>query len=191
VTVTPRQSTDQNEAVSKKLTGQTIRVVRYFVLSVSDDQSPWQWDFGPWHAPTMGVELVTDSGETFSLIWAQCEDWGFGVDLFQRPMADYLIPEAAESWVDVSDHLSWKSIIGRPVEVNIQWNDYGTGRPPCADAVGLTTSAGTAWVITARSERRESTLKFRLGSDDLMVIFDDKFFEALGLLDPHRGRIQG
>lgn len=188
VPVTPRQTTEQNEAIASMLGGQAIRTVRYFVLWSSNDQEPSQWDFGPWHQPTMGVELVTEKGESFSLIWSQSDEWGFGVDLFDRPMADHLIPEAANSWVDVSDHPAWRQIVGSPIEVHISWNDYGTERPPCAEAVRLATSSGAAWIITAGSERQQSMLVFQLGIDELMVIFDDKFVEALGLLDTERGR---
>jgi hypothetical protein len=164
VPITPRQTTEQNERTAAQLTGQLIESVRYFLLWVSDDQAPWQWDFGVWHQPTMGVELVTERGDTFSLIWSQCDEWGFGVDLFDVPMAVHLIDEAAESWVDVSDHLAWAKVVGHSVAVDFLWNDCGTGRPPCAEAVKLATDAGALWIITADYERQGIKLSFQLVS---------------------------
>ncbi len=143
-----------------------------------------------WHQPTMGVELVTARGETFSLIWNQCDEWGFGVDLYDDPMAAHLIDEAASSWVDVSDRSAWTNVVGHSLEVSFLWNDFGTGRPPCPVAVKISTDAGALWIITAAWERRGSKLSIQLGTDDLMVIFDEKFIEALGLFDDERGREQ-
>jgi hypothetical protein len=164
--------------------------VRYYLPWISDYQQPWEWDLGVWHQATMGVELVTDANETFSAIWSQYDEWGFGVDLYDVPISTYLIREAADSWVDASERAVWSSIVGRPIQVSFIWNDFGTTRPPCPEAVKIASDAAAAWIITAGWERRESRLSIQLGMDDLMVIFDEKFAEALGLFDAYRGREQ-
>lgn len=63
-----RQDTEGNERVAASLSGQLIVAVRYFLLSVEDGQEPYEWDFGAWHEPTMGVELVTGDGGRFSAV---------------------------------------------------------------------------------------------------------------------------
>ena len=186
----PRQTTAENERVASRLSGQCIVLVRYYLLWITEYQQPWEWDFGVWHQPTMGVELVTDANETFSAAWSQYDEWGFGVDLYHVPISMYLLPEAADSWVDASEHPAWSPIVGRPIQVSFIWNDFGTGRPPCPEAVKIASDTAAAWIIAAGWERRESRLSIQLGMDDLMVIFDEKFTETLGLFDVNRGREQ-
>jgi hypothetical protein len=188
VPITPRQTTAENERVAALLSGQRLAIVRYFLLRIAGDQEPWEWDFGVWHQPTMGVEVVTDQGATFSALWSQYAEWGFGVDLFDAPMRIHLIEEAVDSWVDVSEHPSWASLLGAPVEVSFAWNDFGTGRPPAPEAIKIASTSAAAWIIAAGWERQESKLSIQLGMDDLMVIFNERFIGALGLFDPNRGR---
>ena len=182
-----RQTTADNERIAARLSGQVIALVRYYLLR-SDGLQPHQWDLGVWHQPTMGVELVTDADEMFSATWSQYDEWGFGVDLYDMPMSLHLLPGAADNAVDASEQGGWPLIVGRPIQVSVMWNDFGTGRPPCPEAVKIVSDAAAAWIITADWERRESRLSVQLGMDDLMVIFDEKFAEALGLFDANQGR---
>ena len=186
--VLPKERPDgENERVAAALSGQLIRAVRYFLLSVDDGPELQAWDFGVWHQPTMGVELIMRSRDVFSAIWNQYEEWGFGVDLYAGPMAEHLVADAADHWVDVSGQAPWSSMTG-PVEVGVIWNDYGTGRPPCPEAVTVASGETVAWIVAAGWERQESGFAIQLGRDDLMVIRDRRFIEALGLFDPVRGR---
>jgi hypothetical protein len=182
-----RQKTGENERVAALLSGQRITTVRYFLLSFDDGQ-PEEWDFGVWHQPTMGVELVTENGDTFSAIWNQYEEWGFGVDLFAEPVATHMVEGAADSWVVVSGHALWSRMTGFPVEVGFVWNDFGTGRPPCPEAVKIAAGGAVAWIIAAGWERQESRFEIHLGLDDLMVVGNERFVEVLGLFDAVRGR---
>lgn len=182
-----RLDTGENERVAAVLSGQRIGIVRYFLLPVDDGPELEEWNFGVWHQPTMGVELVTQTGSVFSAIWSQYETWGFGVDLYAEPMASHLVEDAAGLWVEVSAQAPWSSMIG-PIEVGFVWNDYGTGRPPCPEAVKVASGDAVAWIVAAGWERQGSRFKVQLGLDDLTVVRDERFIEALGLFDPVRGR---
>jgi hypothetical protein len=184
----PRQTSAENKRVAALLSEQRLAIVRYFLLWITGDQEPWEWDFGVWHQPTMGVELATDDGSTFSALWSQYGEWGFGVDLFDAPMTTHLIEEAVDSWVDVSEHPSWASLLGTPVEVSFAWNDFGAGRPPMPEAIKIASTSAAAWIIAAGWERQKSRTSIQLGTDDLMVTFNETFVRTLGLFDPNRGR---
>jgi hypothetical protein len=121
-------------------------------------------------------------------MWSQYEEWGFGVDLFDAPATDRLAADGAWCQADVASHPAWIPLLGQAVTASFLWNDFGTDRPPCPEAVKLASSAGSLWIIAAGWERRESQLSIQLGLDDLMVTFNDKFVGALGLYDPDRGR---
>jgi len=184
------RATHDNERVASRLSEQRLARVRYFLLRLNEDGGLWDWDFGVWHSPTMGVELATEQGETFSAIWSEYYDWGFGVDLFNDPMSAHVIPEAADNRVDVSTHKAWASFLDAPINVDFLWNDYGTGRRPCPDAVKVSTGPDTAaWIITADWERHGGKTSIQLGADALMVVFDDKFVDTLGLFDQQHGRV--
>jgi hypothetical protein len=179
-------STAENERVAAQLTGQRIAAVWYFLQSDEDDLE--SWDFGAWHQPTMGVQVATEEGGSFSAMWSQYQEWGFGVDLFAAPAAARLAGGGLWRQADVTGHPAWSPLLGRPVTASFLWNDFGTGRPPCPEAVKLASDAGSLWIITADWERREGKLSIQLGLDDLMVIFNDNLVRALGLYDHDRGR---
>jgi hypothetical protein len=171
------------------LSGQAIGCVRYFLLAVHDEDdtpAPGDWDCGAWHSPAMGVELVPESGQAFSVIWGQYE-WGFGVDLLAGPMSEHLIGGARVP-VDVSGHRLWMMILGRPVTARFLWNDFGTGLAACPEALALGADRATAWIISAGWERRQGRTCIQLGLDELLVVFDEEFARVLGLFDEDRGR---
>jgi hypothetical protein len=176
-----------NEHGAAGLRGQVIAEVRYFPLTDPGTGLPADWDFGVWHQPTMGVELVTETGQVFSARWAEYDEWGCGVDLFAGSVGEHLIPEARIP-VDVSAYRSWAALLGTPVSADFLWNDYGTGRAPCPEAIMLTAGTAAAWIIAAGWERQESRTCIQLGTDDLLIIFDGKLARALGLYDTQRGR---
>lgn len=184
MTPTQRQTFAENMRAAARLSGQQIAGIRYFLLILDHAGDSRSWDFGGWHAPTMGVELQTGDGETFSAMWSQYEEWGFGVDLFPGPVTVHLIEEAVHTWVDVTQHPLWSPFVATPIEVDFRWNDFGTGQPPYPEAVTITTGSDTAWIIAAEADHHATTPSFQLGMDDLLVAFDEEFVRATGLDDP-------
>jgi hypothetical protein len=187
VTPTQRQTTAENMRAAARLSGQQIASIRYFLLSVDDAEDSRRWDFGLWHAPTMGVEVHTGDGQTYSAIWSQYEAWGYGVDLFPVPMSAHLIEAAADTWAEATQHPLWSPLVGAPIEVGFRWNDFGTGLPPCPEAVTITTRSAAVWIIAGEAERQAGTPSFRLGVADLLVVFDEELVRATGLYDPPTG----
>jgi hypothetical protein len=180
---TPR-SAAANEHAAGLLSGQELAGVRYFLLALPDDSGMLaDWDSGIWHEPTMGVELVTLSGDDFSVVWGQYE-WGFGVDLFAGPMSAHLTEDAAGHWVDVSAHRLWSAMLGSPLTVRFLWDDYGTGLPPCPEVLTLSTSLATAWIIAGRWESYLGRQAIKVGLDGLLVTFDEKAVADLGFSSP-------
>jgi hypothetical protein len=185
------RSAAENEQAAAMLSGQVIGCVRYFPLPVydgDDTPTPGDWDFGVWHEPAMGVELVTGSGQVFSATWGQYE-WGFGVDLLAGPMSEHLIADQQIA-VDVSSSQSWTAILGKTVTARFLWDDYGNDLAPCPEALVLDTDRHAAWIIAAGWERQQGRTCIQLGLDDLLVVFDEKFARALGLLDENRGNAE-
>lgn len=185
--VRQQRSAAENRHTAASLSGQVITGVRYFPLTIPGTELPAGWDFGVWHQPTMGVELVTGTGQVFSARWDDYDEWGCGVDLFAGSVSEHLIPEARVP-VDVSAHRSWAALLGTPISAGFLWNDFGTGRAPCPEAIVLTAGTGAAWIIAAGWEREESRTCIQLGTDDLLIIFDGDLARALGLYDTQRGR---
>ena len=182
------QSTAENDRVAARLTGQRIVAVWYFLLAAGDEPKPSEWDFGAWHQPTMGIQVATEQGGAFSAMWSHYQEWGFGVDLFDAPAAERLAAGGPWCQAEVTGHPAWSPLLGRPVTVSFLWNDFGTGKPPCPEAVKLASDSGSLWIMTAGWERHEGKLSIQLGLDDLLVIFSDKLIRALGLHDRDRGR---
>lgn len=104
-------------------------------------------------------------------------------------MSEHLI-EAARVPVDVSGHRAWAAFLGVRVTAGFLWNDYGSGRAPCPEAVVLSAGGATVWIIAAGWDRRESRTCVQLGLDDLLVVFDGKLVRVLGMYDQERGRCE-
>jgi hypothetical protein len=181
------QTLEANEAVASALATRELTGVSYFPMALASENEPVEWDFGVWHQPTMGVELTTAEGSVYSLIWNQYGDWGFGVDLYDLPAAKHLIDGADAPVVEVSDHPAWAPMLGRPIAVSLCWNDYGTGLPPCPEAIQFATEQTSLWTLAADWSRTQGRTSIQLGMDDLMVVFDKRFVEAIGLYDRERG----
>jgi hypothetical protein len=56
-------------------------VVYYLLTGGDDGLEVEEWDFGPWHQPTMGVELLTDDGTRSSAVWGDSFDH-YGLEVF-------------------------------------------------------------------------------------------------------------
>jgi hypothetical protein len=184
-----QRSAAANEHAAASLSGRVIKQVRYFPLADTGTRTPMEWDFGVWHQPTMGLEVVTGTGQVFSARWNEYDEWGFGVDLFAGPVSEHL-PEEAQVPVEVSGHRAWAAFLGVRVAAGFLWNDFGSGRAPCPEAVVLSAGGATAWIIAAGWDRREGRTCVQLGLDDLLVVFDGKLVRALGMYGQERGRYE-
>ncbi|MBO4272325.1 hypothetical protein [Microbispora triticiradicis] len=104
------------ESTVARLRGRRIQRVIYYPLMGGEDACEVEdWDFGPWHQPTMGVELFTDDGARFSAVWGSSFEH-YGLELFLVPMIAHLVgigEPGGSAQVDVTDHLRWSSLIGR------------------------------------------------------------------------------
>ncbi|MEU8197627.1 hypothetical protein AB0C10_27965 [Microbispora amethystogenes] len=79
------------ESTVALLRGRRIqRVIYYLLMGGEDGCEVEDWDFGPWHQPTMGVELFTDDGARFSAVWGSSFEH-YGLELFRLPMTAHLV----------------------------------------------------------------------------------------------------
>lgn len=188
VSTAPLLTSDSYERLVASLRGRTIVAVDYFVLMVGDDGTdPDEWDYGAWHEPTMGVELIMDDGGTYSAVWGSTFDY-YGLELHAAPMRDFLsrIDEPGGSArVAVADHPLWTGVVSAPIEsCRIQWCGEEHGAPtPVPEAIRLRTATGQVWIAAGRSATSEpdGPGPFYLCTDDVLVIFDTDVAECAGL----------
>ncbi|BCJ38858.1 hypothetical protein Athai_63610 [Actinocatenispora thailandica] len=115
------------------LRGKRIAGITYYVLMGGDDgREPEQWDFGTWHAATMGVELVADSGERFCAVWGDSFDH-YGLELFTGPMTDHVVmlgEPGGVAAISVSRHPQWAGLVGTELTgVDVAWSDDPVSTP--------------------------------------------------------------
>ncbi|WP_327149293.1 hypothetical protein [Nocardia sp. NBC_01329] len=171
------------EAVVADLRGQRLADVVYYPLTTGDDgRCPGEWDFGDWHEPTMGVELLTGSGHRYSAIWNNTFT-EYGLEIFPKPMTDFLLVGPGGSVaVPVSDHPRWAGLIGENiVAAEICWDHDPSGavRVPSAIRLGLRETA--VWIAAGRSSDPGSEAGFYLGTDDIMVVFSQEMASQTGI----------
>ncbi len=177
---------DSYERLVAGLRGRTVVSVDYFVLMSGDEGTePDEWDYGAWHEPTMGVELITDDGDTHSAVWGSTFDH-YGLELYPAPMRDflsYIDKPGGSARVTVAEHPRWAGIVTAPIEsCRIQWCGHGHGaRVPVPEAIHLRTATGQVWIAAGRSAAYEPDGSFHLGTDDVLVIFDVGVAERTGL----------
>lgn len=184
----PLLTSDSYDRLVASLRGRTIEAVDYFVLMVGDEgTAPDDWDYGAWHEPTMGVEMIMDDGGTYSAVWGSTFDY-YGVELHSASMRDFLshIGEPGGSArVAVANHPLWAGVASAPIEsCRVQWcsEDHGA-RTPVPEAIHLRTAAGQVWIAAGRSATYEpdGPAPFYLCTDDVLVIFDTAVAERAGL----------
>lgn len=146
-----------------------------------------EWDFGTWHQPTMGVELFTDDGASFSAVWGSSFDH-YGLEVFPEPMTAHLrmIGEPGGSAaVDVTDHPRWSSLVGRKLTcVDIAWREELEGlRTPAA--IRLCSRERPVWIAAGRPAAWPPAEDYYLGTDDVMVVFTAEFAAKVGLPSVH------
>ncbi|WP_028803757.1 hypothetical protein [Streptomyces sp. 142MFCol3.1] len=184
--IAPLLTSDSYGRLVAGLRGRTIVAVDYFVLMVGDEGTdPDEWDYGAWHEPTMGVELTTDDGGTYSAVWGSTFDY-YGVELYSAPMGDFLsrigLPGGAAR-VAVAEHPLWAGVVSAPIEsCHIQWRGEEHGAP-VPEAIHVRTATGKVWIAAGRSAtyKPDGPGPFYLCTDDVLVIFDTKVAERAGL----------
>ncbi|MEY9886851.1 hypothetical protein ABIA31_000477 [Catenulispora sp. MAP5-51] len=187
VSAYPKLTIDDYERLVAGLPGRTIEAVDYYVLMVgADGMEPDDWDFGSWHEPTVGIELVTGGGGVFSAIWGNVFDC-YGLEVYSDPMSEHIRgvgEQGGTARVAVASHAAWAGIIGEPIETaRILWWQAGQGvrRDPLPLAVHLGTAEGQVWIGVGRSETRTPESPFYLGTDDVLVVFDAEAASRMGL----------
>ncbi|MGW3510827.1 hypothetical protein [Streptomyces sp. NPDC000994] len=184
----PPLTSDSYGRIVAGLRGRTIVAVHYFVLMVGNEVTdPDEWDYGAWHEPTMGVELIMDDGGTYSAVWGSTFDY-YGVELYSAPMRDFLSrvnKPGGSVRVAVTDHPLWAGVVSAPIEsCRIQWCGEERGAPtPMPEAIHLRTATGQVWIAAGRLATYEpdGPGPFYLGTDDVLVIFDTDVAERAGL----------
>ena len=168
----------------ESLRGACLVGVKYYPLSCGDDGTDIrEWDFGDWHQPTMGVELLTREGGRYFATWDQSFDY-WGLEIIQMPESDALGPAGQRSCpteVDVTGHLSWAGLLGVPLTtVDIVWSEGGYGRP-VPIAVRLSTATATVWLVAGAAAQWPPDGQFHLGTDDVMVVFSRDLATTIAL----------
>jgi hypothetical protein len=80
-------------------------------------------------------------------------------------MSTHLIEEAVDSWVDVSEHLSRASLLGKPVEVSFARNDVATGGEERMRLLRVTTLPPIVLISRSPSTRRFTLVRIGAGRD--------------------------
>ncbi len=170
------------EAVVAGLLGRRLAEVTYYPLAIGDDgQLTEKWDYGGWHEPTMGVELTLHSGHRYSAIWNNTFT-EFGLKIFPKPMTDFLlVADGGSTAVSVSDHPHWSRSTGETiVAADVCWEHDPSGaiRP---SALRLGFRETTVWIAAGCSAYGESPTSFRLGTNDVMVVFTKEMSSQIGI----------
>ncbi|MEU7884452.1 hypothetical protein AB0B54_03035 [Microbispora bryophytorum] len=173
------------ERTTALLRGRRIRRVVYYPLSGGEDRRDVEdWDFGPWHQPTMGVELFADDGACFSAVWGSSFDH-YGLELFPGPMADHLrrVGEPCGPVpVEVTGHPRWSSLVGRELTcVDIIWSEDRERDIRVPDAIRLCSRERAVWIAAGRPAEWPPEEAYYLGTDDVMVIFTAQFAAKVGI----------
>ncbi|GLW98259.1 hypothetical protein [Microtetraspora sp. NBRC 16547] len=173
------------ERTTALLRGRRIRKVVYYPLTDGEDgRDVEDWDFGPWHQPTMGVELFTDDGACFSAVWGSSFEH-YGLELFPEPMTAHLrrIGEPCGSApIEVTNHPRWSSLVGRKLtRVEIVWSEDGEGGIRLPLAIRLCSRERTVWIAAGRPADWPPGEVYYLATDDVMVVFTAEFTAKLGI----------
>ncbi|MEU6427624.1 hypothetical protein ABZ860_17180 [Microbispora sp. NPDC046973] len=186
VPVSSLLTTVRYERTTALLRGSRIRRVVYYPLTCGEDgRDVEDWDFGPWHQPTMGVELCTDGGACFSAVWGSSFDH-YGLELFPEPMTAHLrrIGEPyGPAAVEVTGHPRWSSLVGRAVTcVDIVWSEDHESGIRVPDAIRLCSRDGAVWIAAGRpAQWPPGEVYHHLGTDDVMVVFTAEFAAKAGI----------
>jgi hypothetical protein len=167
------------------LRGQRITAVTYYLSTYEHDEIVVEeWDFGPWHQPTMGVELRTGTGAQFAAVWGSSFEH-FGLEVFPEPMTNHLVrigEPGGPAAVSVTDHPRWAGLVGTPiVSVDLAWleDPQSTLRLPVS--IRLRTWETTLWIAVGAPAAWPPADTYYLGTDDVMVVFTPEFATTVGI----------
>ncbi len=180
----PKLTEDEYRRTVDSLVGTCLVEVTYFPLRCGDEGTEVEdWDFGAWHLPTMGVELLAENGTRYSAVWDQSFDY-YGLEIFREPMSGKLTMvgrPGGSPEVTVTGHPAWAGLVGVPlVGADILWSDGGYGRR-MPIAVELRAPAATAWLVAGCPAQWPPEGRFHLGTDDVMAVFTREFAGVIGL----------
>ncbi len=173
------------ESTVALLRGRCIqRVIYYPLMSGEDGCEVEDWDFGPWHQPTMGVELLTGDGARFSAVWGSSFEH-YGLELFLQPITAHLVrigEPGGSAEVDVTDHFRWSSLIDRKLtRADIVWSEDREGGIRLPVAIRLCSKERTVWIAAGRPVDWPPGDVYHLGTDDVMVVFTPEFAAKAGI----------
>ncbi|MEZ0110831.1 hypothetical protein ABH920_004846 [Catenulispora sp. EB89] len=182
----PPLTAERYERLVAGLRGRAIVAVDYCVLMGGEEGTdPDEWDSGAWHEPTMGVELAMDDGNIYTATWGHTFDY-YGLELYPAPMSDFLSSigqPGGSARITASGHRLWAGIVGTPIEsCRIHWCGEEDGAPtPVPDAIHVQTATGQVWIAAGRPAAYPPDGRFHLGTDDVLVVFDDATAAQVGL----------
>ncbi|WP_194909556.1 hypothetical protein [Catenulispora rubra] len=121
----------------------------------------------------------------YSATWGHAFDY-YGLELYPAPMSDFLSSigqPSGSARIAASGHRLWAGIVSTPIEsCRIHWCGEEHGAPtPVPDAVHLQTATGQVWIAAGRSATYPPDGRIHLGTDDVLVIFDDATTARAGL----------
>ncbi|MGW8889086.1 hypothetical protein [Streptomyces sp. NPDC055749] len=121
----PTLTPDSSERLVVGLRGRTVVAGDYLVLVSGDDDTELdEWGHGLWHEPTMGIELTTGDGGSYSAVWGSTFDH-YGVELHPAPMSDFrslVGTPGGAARVAFAEQRLWAGIVSSPIEsCRIQW----------------------------------------------------------------------
>jgi hypothetical protein len=185
VAVSPFLTAVEYERTAAMLRGRRVRRVVYYPLMGGEEGCEVEdWDFGPWHQPTMGVELFTDDGACFSAVWGSSFDH-YGLEVFPEPMTAHLVrigEPGGSAPLEVTDHPRWSGLVGRKLtRVDIAWSEDPTGNIRVPDAIRLCSRERAVWIAAGRPADWPPGEVYCLGTDDVMVVFTAEFAAKVGI----------
>jgi hypothetical protein len=168
------------KAAEKAFVGRRIAAVTYYDVSAG---SSGQWDFGSWHCPVMGVELVLDDGASYSVVW-DCSFGNCSLHVYASPMKEHLLVDGDGSctWWSAQDHDRWQHLLLAPiVDSRLIWHtdltDWGRTAPA---ALRLTFPTGDVWFVVATHQPDDT---WWIGADEVVVAFTHEKAMQIGVRD--------
>jgi hypothetical protein len=179
--------TEAHRAVVDSMRGRRVIQVSYYGLYLQSED-PTAWDFGEWHHPLMGVELILEPDEPYSIVWGSTF-FKHDLEVFRDPMTKHHIgigePEGPPVH-DVSGHHAWAPLLAEPlIDVQVIWlEDHPDQTARIPVAVRLHFPAGDAWLVAAVPLSPDPNPDFLVTGDEVIVAFAADFL-------PRRLGIQG
>lgn len=176
---TYRYTHAQFERVVASLRGLRITEVHYAMLAGAHDRlDTFDWDRGASHEPAIGIQLTTDVGAAFTIIWGSSLGYAC-MEAHDRTINSFLTrigEPSGPTILPVGHHPRWRRFLGREItDCTVAWWDWVSGDPTTnwiriefAAVGGSGNEPETIW-ITAGRWAQDSFQHF---AQDLTVFFD-------------------